>query len=119
MLTVNIYYSYGTLFLVKATCCDDGIHCCPTGYKCNKRSSTCEQSGNTNSWFLLKPAKSATQQRQVSTPSKPISSDKHTLAAGVQMMKPVVQKKGRHVCPGGQVRNIRHDMSWGGGEISW
>uniref|UniRef100_A0A8C6Q711 Granulins domain-containing protein n=1 Tax=Nothobranchius furzeri TaxID=105023 RepID=A0A8C6Q711_NOTFU len=34
---------WGCCPLVKAVCCDDHEHCCPQGYSCNMKTSTCEK----------------------------------------------------------------------------
>ncbi|XP_070566957.1 multiple epidermal growth factor-like domains protein 6 [Ptychodera flava] len=34
---------YGCCPLPSAVCCQDGLHCCPNGYKCNTSQGTCER----------------------------------------------------------------------------
>ena len=35
---------------LKATCCSDGVHCCPNGYTCNVASGTCSREDVTMPW---------------------------------------------------------------------
>ena len=38
---------------LKAECCDDKIHCCPQGSKCETKSGTCVQGGDKTEWFTM------------------------------------------------------------------
>uniref|UniRef100_A0A4W6E481 Granulin a n=1 Tax=Lates calcarifer TaxID=8187 RepID=A0A4W6E481_LATCA len=42
--------------LPEAVCCDDHIHCCPKGKKCNLAAQTCEDPGSSVPWVEKIPA---------------------------------------------------------------
>uniref|UniRef100_A0A3B5QDT3 Granulin a n=1 Tax=Xiphophorus maculatus TaxID=8083 RepID=A0A3B5QDT3_XIPMA len=42
--------------LIEAVCCEDFIHCCPKGKKCNVAAGTCEDGLLSIPWFEKKPA---------------------------------------------------------------
>lgn len=42
--------------LPEAVCCEDHIHCCPHGKKCNLAASTCDDDTCSVPWFLKLPA---------------------------------------------------------------
>ncbi|RXN33151.1 granulins-like isoform X2 [Labeo rohita] len=43
--------------LPKAVCCEDFIHCCPTGKICNVSAETCEDPSGSEPWFKKLPVK--------------------------------------------------------------
>uniref|UniRef100_A0A8C1MQX5 Granulin a n=1 Tax=Cyprinus carpio TaxID=7962 RepID=A0A8C1MQX5_CYPCA len=43
--------------LPEAVCCEDFIHCCPHGQKCNVALGTCEDSSGSQHWFEKLPVK--------------------------------------------------------------
>ncbi|XP_052406891.1 granulin a isoform X4 [Carassius gibelio] len=43
--------------LPEAVCCDDFIHCCPHGKKCNTAAGKCEDSSGSQPWFEKLPVK--------------------------------------------------------------
>uniref|UniRef100_A0A8C2C0V8 Granulin a n=1 Tax=Cyprinus carpio TaxID=7962 RepID=A0A8C2C0V8_CYPCA len=43
--------------LPEAVCCEDFIHCCPHGQKCNVALGTCEDSSGSQPWFEKLPVK--------------------------------------------------------------
>uniref|UniRef100_A0A9J8AAQ4 Granulin a n=1 Tax=Cyprinus carpio carpio TaxID=630221 RepID=A0A9J8AAQ4_CYPCA len=43
--------------LPQAVCCEDFIHCCPHGKKCNVALGTCEDSSESQPWFEKLPVK--------------------------------------------------------------
>ena len=64
--------TYGCCPLPKAVCCSDGIHCCPNGYTCDVSAGTCSK-GSERILLLQK-----------------------------KLAKPVSDRSGIVVCPGGQ-----------------
>ena len=47
------------VFVVQAVCCDDYIHCCPEGYKCDTAAGSCLQGAVSVPWARKVPAKPA------------------------------------------------------------
>ncbi|CAF0820953.1 unnamed protein product [Rotaria sordida] len=45
---------YGCCPLPNAVCCNDNLHCCPTGYRCDVEHSRCEK-GFRKSYYILCP----------------------------------------------------------------
>ena len=46
LLRTVIIYIY-----LQAVCCNDKIHCCPNGYKCNTKEGTCSKGHTSIPWF--------------------------------------------------------------------
>uniref|UniRef100_A0A4W3HTT6 Granulin n=1 Tax=Callorhinchus milii TaxID=7868 RepID=A0A4W3HTT6_CALMI len=42
--------------LPQAVCCEDHLHCCPTGHTCNLKKGTCDVPGFPIPWFTKNPA---------------------------------------------------------------
>uniref|UniRef100_A0A8C3YRV0 Progranulin n=1 Tax=Catagonus wagneri TaxID=51154 RepID=A0A8C3YRV0_9CETA len=42
--------AWGCCPFVQAVCCQDHVHCCPTGYKCNIEKGTCDQGAHRVLW---------------------------------------------------------------------
>ncbi|XP_045693507.1 progranulin [Phyllostomus hastatus] len=49
--------AWGCCPFVQAVCCEDHVHCCPAGFKCNKGKGTCEEEGRQLSWVEQAPAR--------------------------------------------------------------
>ncbi|CAL1543698.1 unnamed protein product [Lymnaea stagnalis] len=83
--------SFGCCPLVQATCCDDHVHCCPNGYKCDLSAGTCVRGNHVLSLFTKQPAKNPPIQLTLNDTPNSINekSKVNTLAESV-------------VCPGGQ-----------------
>ncbi|XP_058859197.1 progranulin-like isoform X4 [Acipenser ruthenus] len=45
---------WGCCPLIKAVCCEDQEHCCPQGYQCNMKTSTCERQSPVLPWVFQK-----------------------------------------------------------------
>ncbi|XP_041121618.1 progranulin-like isoform X3 [Polyodon spathula] len=45
---------WGCCPLIKAVCCEDQEHCCPQGYQCNMKTSTCERQSLVLPWVFQK-----------------------------------------------------------------
>ncbi|KAL7850126.1 hypothetical protein SRHO_G00194750 [Serrasalmus rhombeus] len=43
--------------LPEAVCCDDFVHCCPHGKKCNVAAGTCEDPSGSEPWLEKKPSR--------------------------------------------------------------
>lgn len=48
--------AWGCCPFVQAVCCEDHVHCCPAGFKCNSEKSTCEQEALQLPWMAQAPA---------------------------------------------------------------
>ncbi|XP_062936998.1 progranulin isoform X1 [Cynocephalus volans] len=48
--------AWGCCPFTQAVCCEDHIHCCPAGYRCDTEKSTCEQGTNQVPWIEKVPA---------------------------------------------------------------
>ncbi len=48
-------------------CCEDFIHCCPHGQKCNVAAGTCEDSSGSQPWFKKLPVKPISSQNEAVT----------------------------------------------------
>ncbi|XP_051572907.1 granulin a isoform X11 [Myxocyprinus asiaticus] len=53
--------------LPEAVCCDDFIHCCPNGKKCNIAASTCEDPSGSVPWFEKVSARPVSSQKVAAT----------------------------------------------------
>lgn len=47
---------WGCCPFVQAVCCDDHVHCCPAGFRCNTEKGTCEQGVHHMPWMEKTPA---------------------------------------------------------------
>ncbi|XP_077979178.1 uncharacterized protein LOC144434584 isoform X2 [Glandiceps talaboti] len=47
---------YGCCPLPSAVCCSDGLHCCPSGYKCDVSAGTCLKGNEALPWLEKLPA---------------------------------------------------------------
>ncbi|MGH0168892.1 UNVERIFIED_CONTAM: hypothetical protein FKN15_072131 [Acipenser sinensis] len=45
---------WGCCPVIKAVCCEDQEHCCPQGYQCNMKTSTCERQSLVLPWVFQK-----------------------------------------------------------------
>ena len=50
---------YGCCPLPSAVCCEDRLHCCPSGYSCNLKRLTCDNGGNKIPMLKLKAGRPA------------------------------------------------------------
>uniref|UniRef100_A0A3B3R080 Granulins domain-containing protein n=1 Tax=Paramormyrops kingsleyae TaxID=1676925 RepID=A0A3B3R080_9TELE len=48
---MNKTSKWGCCPLPKAVCCEDGEHCCPSGYKCNVERTTCSHDTLVIPWY--------------------------------------------------------------------
>ncbi|XP_026114266.1 granulin b isoform X2 [Carassius auratus] len=48
---------WGCCPLPKAVCCEDGDHCCPRGYKCNEKKTTCTKAYHEIPWYTKQEAR--------------------------------------------------------------
>ncbi|KAM8818832.1 progranulin [Rhynchonycteris naso] len=48
--------SWGCCPFVQAVCCEDHVHCCPAGFRCNSQKGTCEQEAHQLPWMEQSPA---------------------------------------------------------------
>ncbi|XP_026064027.1 granulin a isoform X2 [Carassius auratus] len=62
--------------LPEAVCCDDFIHCCPHGQKCNTAAGTCEDSSGSQPWFQKMPVKLISSQNVAVTQNVTCDSSK-------------------------------------------
>ena len=49
-------FEYSCHFVLQAVCCEDHVHCCPSGYTCNVQTGTCLQGVTSIPWFSKLPA---------------------------------------------------------------
>ena len=56
----NVCFVYCTLF-TQAQCCQDHIHCCPSGYSCDVAAGTCQKGNSVIPWSEKFVAKSLVQ----------------------------------------------------------
>lgn len=47
---------WGCCPFIQAVCCEDHIHCCPSGFKCDTQKGTCEQEARQLPWMEQAPA---------------------------------------------------------------
>ncbi|KAL7860873.1 hypothetical protein AOLI_G00172220 [Acnodon oligacanthus] len=52
----NAQGDWGCCPLSEAVCCDDFVHCCPHGKKCNVAAGTCEDPSGSEPWLEKKPS---------------------------------------------------------------
>ncbi len=74
--------SYGCCPLPNAVCCNDRVHCCPTNYKCDLGSMTCNRDGRQIPMLKHRAAKN--------------------IPASVPVKTQLVPDVGRVICPGGK-----------------
>ncbi|XP_051737572.1 granulin b isoform X2 [Ctenopharyngodon idella] len=48
---------WGCCPLPKAVCCTDGDHCCPVGYKCNEKKTSCTKAYHEIPWYTKQEAR--------------------------------------------------------------
>ncbi|XP_073713418.1 granulin a isoform X7 [Misgurnus anguillicaudatus] len=53
--------------LSEAVCCDDFIHCCPHGTKCNLAAETCDDPSGSMPWFEKMPVRPISNQNSTDT----------------------------------------------------
>lgn len=46
----------GLLPFVQAVCCEDHVHCCPSGFRCDTEKGVCEQGTRQVPWMKKAPA---------------------------------------------------------------
>ncbi|XP_016047503.2 progranulin isoform X2 [Erinaceus europaeus] len=56
--------AWGCCPFVQAVCCDDHVHCCPSGFQCNTEKGTCEQGTHEVAWIEQAPARVRLQKPQ-------------------------------------------------------
>ncbi|KAH9503247.1 hypothetical protein Btru_068554 [Bulinus truncatus] len=54
--------NYGCCPYSKAVCCSDGLHCCPSGYKCDAAQGECKKGSSNMNWLLKIMAKPIAKQ---------------------------------------------------------
>lgn len=54
---INRIGRWGCCPLPKAVCCEDGDHCCPSGYTCNEKKTSCTKGLHQIPWFTKKTAR--------------------------------------------------------------
>ena len=97
---------YGCCPQLNAVCCNDGEHCCPTGYKCDVQGGTCSKDHSVIPIFKKQPAINAPQ--VVPCPDNGVCPDNNTccmLKSGkygcCPEPKAVCCADGEHCCPNG------------------
>ncbi|XP_049716859.1 progranulin [Elephas maximus indicus] len=48
--------AWGCCPFTQAVCCEDHVHCCPEGFRCNTEKGTCEQGNRQVPWMKKAPA---------------------------------------------------------------
>nr|KAF6456284.1 granulin precursor [Rousettus aegyptiacus] len=48
--------AWGCCPFVQAVCCEDHVHCCPAGFRCDTEKGICEQEGHQLPWMEQAPA---------------------------------------------------------------
>ncbi|XP_057572879.1 progranulin isoform X2 [Hippopotamus amphibius kiboko] len=48
--------AWGCCPFAEAVCCEDHVHCCPSGFRCDTEKSTCEQGAYSVPWLKKVPA---------------------------------------------------------------
>ncbi|XP_073799716.1 granulin a isoform X14 [Danio rerio] len=61
--------------LPEAVCCEDFIHCCPHGKKCDIAAGSCEDSSGSVPWVEKVPVRPIRKQKVAVTKVSPVSSD--------------------------------------------
>ncbi|XP_073799715.1 granulin a isoform X13 [Danio rerio] len=61
--------------LPEAVCCEDFIHCCPHGKKCDVAAGSCEDSSGSVPWVEKVPVRPIRKQKVANTKVSPVSSD--------------------------------------------
>ncbi|KAG8505082.1 LOW QUALITY PROTEIN: Progranulin [Galemys pyrenaicus] len=56
--------AWGCCPFVQAVCCEDHVHCCPAGYRCDTEKGTCEQGARQVPWMEQAPARLSLQYPQ-------------------------------------------------------
>nr|XP_055038811.1 granulin b isoform X1 [Misgurnus anguillicaudatus]XP_055038812.1 granulin b isoform X1 [Misgurnus anguillicaudatus]XP_055038813.1 granulin b isoform X1 [Misgurnus anguillicaudatus] len=77
---MNKLSKWGCCPLPKAVCCEDGDHCCPSGYKCNEGKTTCTKANHEIPWYRKQEAK-VTQKSAVLLGDKDVQCDSTTSCA--------------------------------------
>ncbi|XP_055983198.1 progranulin [Sorex fumeus] len=49
--------AWGCCPFIQAVCCEDLVHCCPNGYRCDTKKGTCEQGVHQVPWMEKVPAR--------------------------------------------------------------
>ncbi|BFY97546.1 hypothetical protein BsWGS_00586 [Bradybaena similaris] len=90
--------SYNCCPLPKATCCSDGIHCCPQNYKCNGTTGACILGTKVQDWQTKTPTKSMKNKICTDNSQCPFGSTCCKLESDQNRCCPLLSV----VCPGGQ-----------------
>ncbi|KAJ8414445.1 hypothetical protein AAFF_G00053150 [Aldrovandia affinis] len=112
---MNKTRKWGCCPLPNAVCCDDGDHCCPNGYKCNVRHTSCTRGSLVIPWYRKEEA------RGVPTSPLDVKCDtQKSCAAGMTccqlptgqwgccpLLKAICCSDNEHCCPQGYVCNIK------------
>ncbi|KAA0704514.1 Granulins Proepithelin [Triplophysa tibetana] len=111
---------WGCCPLPEAVCCKDGMHCCPSGYKCDEEKTTCAKAYHQIPWFKKQEAK-VTQGSAVLLGDRDVKCDSATSCASgstccklptgewacCPLIKAVCCEDHEHCCPQGYTCNLQ------------
>lgn len=80
---------YGCCPFQDATCCDDGVHCCPNGYTCDVEVGSCLKTENSNE-FLTFLDTNTSESSTLTAPLKVSTPSMADIIACITDIKPVV-----------------------------
>ncbi|ROI16392.1 Granulin [Anabarilius grahami] len=110
---------WGCCPLPKAVCCTDGDHCCPVGYKCNEKKTSCTKAYHEIPWYTKQEAR-VTKGSEVLLGDKDVKCDSTTSCASgttccklptgqwgcCPLVKAVCCEDHEHCCPQGYTCNL-------------
>ncbi|XP_048031419.1 granulin b [Megalobrama amblycephala] len=110
---------WGCCPLPKAVCCTDGNHCCPVGYKCNEKKTSCTKAYHEIPWYTKQEAR-VTKGSEVLLGDKDVKCDSTTSCASgttccklptgqwgcCPLVKAVCCEDHEHCCPQGYTCNL-------------
>ncbi|XP_051543149.1 progranulin-like [Myxocyprinus asiaticus] len=116
---MNKLSKWGCCPLPKAVCCEDSGHCCPSGYKCNEKKTSCTKAYHEIPWYRKQEAR-ITERSGVSSGVKDVKCDSTTSCASgstccklptgewgcCPLVEAVCCNDHEHCCPQGYTCNL-------------
>uniref|UniRef100_A0A8C7E1P3 Granulin n=1 Tax=Naja naja TaxID=35670 RepID=A0A8C7E1P3_NAJNA len=118
--------AWGCCLLTQATCCQDQIHCCPSGHKCDSSSGTCLKDGYRVPWVEKTTAivGNLPSSRDVKCDDQFSCADGQTccMRSGAWACCPLFQavccEDQAHCCPHGYICDVKHSLCIKSGGLS-
>ncbi|XP_051537974.1 progranulin-like [Myxocyprinus asiaticus] len=116
---MNKLGKWGCCPLPKAVCCKDGDHCCPSGYTCNEKKTSCTKDYHEIPWYRKQEAR-VTERSEVLSGVEDVKCDSTTSCASgstccklptgewgcCPLVKAVCCYDHKHCCPQGYTCNL-------------